>query len=98
MCEIDRSAVFIVPMISRFFGQTERLSAVLEHDFLVAVLQQEVEFAEDLGEVAAVDLVDDEHVRLLGVFERCMFRATRFSGPGISSNCGMPPFSLGTGR
>ena len=35
---------------------------VLEADFLIAVLQQEVEFPEYLGEVAPVDLVDDEEV------------------------------------
>ena len=31
----------------------------------IAVLEQEVELAEDLGDVAAVDLVDDQDVRLV---------------------------------
>ena len=47
-------------------GQPERLRrAVLQLDRLVAVLQQEVQLAEDLGQVRAVHLVDDQDVRLV---------------------------------
>ena len=36
---------------------------VLERNLAVAVFEQEVELAEDAGYVAAVDFVDDQHVR-----------------------------------
>ena len=43
-------------------GQGEGGLRVLEAHLLVAILQQEIQLAEDLGEVPPVDLVDDEEV------------------------------------
>ena len=62
MSAIERSAVFMVQMNSRFLGSRNGFAAVLEPDRLVPVLQQEVQLAEHLGDVAAVELVDDEDV------------------------------------
>ena len=42
--------------------EPERLAAVLERHRLLAVFEQEVEFAEHLRDVAAVEFVDHEHV------------------------------------
>ena len=63
---MERSAVFIVPIRKRFVGSVNRSSSgeYMQRRRLVAVLEQEVQLAEDLGQVAAVDLVDDQHVRL----------------------------------
>ena len=54
-------------MMRRFVGQREGLIGVLEVDAVVAVLEEEVQLAEDLGDVAAVDLVDDQDVGLVRV-------------------------------
>src|SRR4029079_15239926 len=48
-------------------GQLEGCPAVLQADCLVAVLQEEVQLAEDLGDVAAVYLVDEQDVWHAGV-------------------------------
>ena len=45
--------------------QGEGLVGVLEAHLLVPVLQKEIELAEDLGEVATVDLGNDEEVFLV---------------------------------
>ena len=66
---IERSAVFIVPM-TRGSPERELVARVLEPDALVAVLEQEVELAEDLRDVAAVDLVDDQDEQLVGRLRR----------------------------
>ena len=47
---------------------------------LVAVLQQEVQLAEDLRQVGAVDLVDDQDVRLAGVLARLVDELAQRSG------------------
>ena len=67
---MERSAVFIVPMMNRFSGRREPLLAVAveQLDLGLAVLQQEVQLAEHLGDVGAVDLVDDQHERLARAF------------------------------
>ena len=56
-------------MMKTFFGSVKSPSSSSAYSrsiVLVAVLEQEVELAEDLGEVAAVDLVDDQDVRRPG--------------------------------
>ena len=50
-------------MNQRFAGSEKGSTRVLELDALVAVLQEEVELAEHLGDVRAVELVDQEHER-----------------------------------
>lgn len=47
--------------------QAERRVGVLQPQLLVAVLQQEVQLAEHLGDIAAVELVDYQDVAGLGV-------------------------------
>lgn len=50
--------------------QPERLIGVEQADRFIAVLQQEVEFAEDFGDVAAVDLVDNQYVDDVRIMRR----------------------------
>ena len=80
---IDRSAVFIVPMNQRSLGQLEGVVGPVQGAHgLVAVLEQEQQLAEHLGQVGPVDLVDDHDVALAGrVAARSAISA---SGPGVS--------------
>jgi hypothetical protein len=63
MRAMDRSAVFIVPIMNRFCGSVNSLSG--EYCKLMEesrYSRQEVQLAEHLGQVRSVDLVDDQDV------------------------------------
>jgi hypothetical protein len=50
----------MVPMRNRFSEGEFLFERILQADRLVTVLEQEVELAEDLGQVSPIDLVDDQ--------------------------------------
>ena len=52
--------------------ESERLVIILQVDLLVAVLQQEIKFAEHIGDVTAVDLINDEVVVGIRVLPRLL--------------------------
>jgi len=64
MTAMDRSAVFMVPISARAGGHSDGGVAVHRvrggHCF-VAVLQGVEQFPKDVGDVASVDLIEDEH-------------------------------------
>ena len=85
---MDLSEVFIVPMMNRLGGRAKTfVRVVLEVDALVAVLQQVVQLAEDLGEVAAVHLIDDQKIRLIAVALRCRFVGDTPQRPRFEAEC-----------
>ena len=57
-------------------GQREQLAGIgiLQAHLLAAVLQKEVEFAENLGQIAPVDLVDHQEMLLAGIVVRSLRR------------------------
>ena len=69
----------------------------MQLDRLVAVLEQEVQLAEDLREVGPVDLVDDQDERLVRMVAG-VGRPMRRSGPGRSSNVNVPASVSPAGR
>ena len=66
---------------------------VLEADRLVAVLEQEVELSEHLGDLAAVDLVDDEEVLVVRIILRFLRRFEQWAVPELESR--LPVLHLG---
>ena len=77
--------------------QPERAARVRQRHCLVAVLQQVEQLAEDARQVAAVDLVDDQDVRLrtAGVPPRPRRRTAGRPRPGRSRRAGRPPRRIG---
>ena len=66
---MDRSAVFIVPRMYRFAGNgkflarmRQRHSDLIRFAFALVIFQQCDEFAHDLRDVGAVDLVNDKNI------------------------------------
>ena len=89
---IDRSAVFIVPMISRFSGSENGSSEYCNAMVVVAVLKQEVQLPEHLRHVAPVDLIDHQirRCRRVGV-GGC---GQPFERPLTQSEPGLAPLQL----
>jgi len=65
---IERSAVFNAEDDHHIAWQSERYGVVRgvhQIDCLVAAFEQEAQLTENLGEVPAIDLVDDQHEQLI---------------------------------
>ena len=71
-------------------GQREGLGGVLKAHLLVAVFEQEVELAEHLGEVAPVDLVDDQEVPLVRLRPRLFGRGEQRSVSELETRLPVP--------
>ena len=68
---------------------------VLQADGLVAVLQQEVQLAEHLGQVRAVDLVDDQDVGRGGLAAATSAKSRNGPARSVKVKVPLPP---GSGR
>ena len=80
--------MFMVPMMNTLLRQPEPpilLVGVHQVDRLIAVLEQEVELPEHLGEVASVDLVDDQDVRRARVVESLIDDAPHRAGSQLET-------------
>ena len=77
-------------MNQRLAGRLNSVAAVLEIHLVAPVLQEEVELSEDLGDVAPVDLVDDENEGGIRDWPRPP-RRSNAAGPALSLKPAWPP-------